>query len=633
MTIAFIIIYVVIALILVGLLNLFITKKNKKKSMRQMEHAKHENNTSNETYQSKFKVRDNEKSSETTSQSEEIHHTSENVTSDSEVLDDESETVNTETEEVQQQTDSDHEKINPNSEEAQVNEQLKAKHNSFMFGKGATQAKVLVAMIFGMFIAILNQTLLNVALPEINIDFNISANTGQWLMTGFMLVNGILIPISAFLFNKYSYRKLFLVAMALFTLGSLVCGISGSFGMMMAGRVLQAIGAGVLMPLGTNVFMTIFPPEKRGAAMGTLGIAMILAPAIGPTLSGYIVENYQWNVMFYGMFIIGLVALVIGYIWFRVYQVTTNPKADVPGIIFSTIGFGALLYGFSEAGNNTWTSPIVLISLVLGVIFIIAFVIRELTMRVPMLNMEVLKYSGFTLTTIINMIVTMSLYGGMILLPLYLQNLKGFSPMDSGLLLLPGALIMGLMGPIAGKLLDTIGIKPLALIGTAIMTYATWELSKLNGNTTYNHIMVVYMIRSFGMSFIMMPIMTAGMNSLPQRLISHGNALSNTLRQLSGSIGTALLVTVMSTQTTEHIAAYSQDLDKTNPFIKDRLQEMAQTMGGEQLATSQLLEFVQKIASINGVNSAFLVATGLSALAFILSLFLKGKEHYLSKEN
>lgn len=172
-------------------------------------------------------------------------------------------------------------------------------------------------MIFGMFIAILNQTLLNVALPKINTDFNISANTGQWLMTGFMLVNGILIPISAFLFNKYSYRKLFLVSMTLFTIGSLVCGLSGSFTMMMIGRVLQAIGAGVLMPLGTNVFMTIFPPERRGAAMGMLGIAMILAPAIGPTLSGYIVENYHWNVMFYGMFIIGLVSLAIAYIWFR----------------------------------------------------------------------------------------------------------------------------------------------------------------------------------------------------------------------------------------------------------------------------------------------------------------------------
>ena len=633
MTMTFIIIYVVIALILVGLINVIFTKSRKKQANRQMEQTKHKNNASNEDYQSKFKVKDRADSTESTEASVTKSKMNDDEEKISELQQSGDEAFETDVNDDQRPTDVDHESINPDSEEAIVNEKLKQKHSSFMFGKGTSQGKVLIAMIFGMFIAILNQTLLNVALPRINTDFNISANTGQWLMTGFMLVNGILIPISAYLFNKYSYRKLFLVAMTLFTLGSLVCGLSGSFTMMMAGRVLQAIGAGVLMPLGTNVFMTIFPPEKRGAAMGTLGIAMILAPAIGPTLSGYIVENYHWNVMFYGMFIIGLVSLAIAYIWFRVYQVTTNPKADVPGIIFSTIGFGALLYGFSEAGNNTWSSPIVVISLILGVIFIAAFVIRELTMRVPMLSMEVLKYSGFTLTTVINMIVTMSLFGGMILLPLYLQNLRGFSPIQSGLLLLPGALIMGLMGPIAGKLLDTIGIKPLALVGTGIMTYATWELTKLNMNTTYGHLMMIYIVRSFGMSFIMMPIMTAGMNSLPPRLISHGNALSNTLRQLAGSIGTALLVTVMSTQTTEHVATYTQDLDKTNPFLKDRLQEMGQAMGGDQMATQQVLEFVQKLASINGVNSAFLIATGLSALAFILSLFLKGKSHYMSKEN
>lgn len=628
MTMTFIIIYVVIALIFVGLINLFMAKSKKKRSKRQMEQMKQEDNASDENYQSKFNISDKEGSNESTMESE-TATTEENLEDDDTLS---SEVTDQSIDNSDETTDADHQNINPNSEEAKVNEKLKEKHSSFMFGKGTSQGKVLLAMIFGMFIAILNQTLLNVALPKINTDFNISANTGQWLMTGFMLVNGILIPISAYLFNKYSYRKLFLVAMTLFTIGSLVCGMSGSFTVMMAGRVLQAIGAGILMPLGTNVFMTIFPPERRGAAMGTLGIAMILAPAIGPTLSGYIVENYHWNVMFYGMFIIGLVSLAISYIWFRVYQVTTNPKADIPGIIFSTIGFGALLYGFSEAGNNTWSSPIVVISLIVGVIFIIAFVIRELTMRVPMLSMEVLKYSGFTLTTVINMIVTMSLFGGMILLPLYLQNLRGFTPIQSGLLLLPGALIMGVMGPIAGKLLDTIGIKPLALVGTGIMTYATWELTKLNMNTTYGHLMLIYIIRSFGMSFIMMPIMTAGMNSLPQRLISHGNALSNTLRQLAGSIGTALLVTVMSTQSTQYAAGYAQDLDKTNPFLKDRLQEMAQAMGGEQMATSQILKFVQKLASINGVNSAFLIATALSALAFILSLFLKGKAHYISNE-
>ncbi|MCD8864755.1 DHA2 family efflux MFS transporter permease subunit [Staphylococcus arlettae] len=622
MTMTFIIVYVVIALILVGLVNLFMSKRKRKMKTQRTEQTLSENDTSHQSYQSKFNIRDTDETSEANDANAISEENGKlNISNNS----DETEALTSDQNAVTQHEES-------HTQEEEINEKLKQKHSAFKFGKGTSQGKVLIAMIFGMFIAILNQTLLNVALPKINTDFNISANTGQWLMTGFMLVNGILIPISAFLFNKYSYRKLFLVAMTLFILGSLVCGISGSFTIMMVGRVLQAIGAGILMPLGTNVFMTIFPPEKRGAAMGTLGIAMILAPAIGPTLSGYIVENYHWNIMFYGMFIIGLISLAIAYIWFRVYQVTTNPKADIPGIIFSTIGFGSLLYGFSEAGNNSWTAPSVVITLLLGVVFIVAFVIRELTMRVPMLNLEVLKYSGFTLTTIINMIVTMSLFGGMILLPLYLQNLRGFTPLQSGLLLLPGALIMGFMGPIAGRLLDTIGIKPLALIGTGIMTYATWELTKLNMNTTYSHLMVIYIIRSFGMSFIMMPIMTAGMNSLPQRLISHGNALSNTLRQLAGSIGTALLVTVMSTQTTQYVSTYSQDLDKTNPFIKDRLQEMAQAMGGEQMATQKILEFVQKLASINGVNSAFLVATALSALAFILSLFLRGKEHYISKE-
>ena len=464
------------------------------------------------------------------------------------------------------------------------------------------------------------------ALPRINTEFNISASTGQWLMTGFMLVNGILIPISAFLFNKYSYRKLFIIALTLFTLGSLVCAISTNFPIMMTGRVLQAIGAGILMPLGSNVIVTIFPPERRGVAMGTMGIAMILAPAIGPTLSGYIVQNYHWNVMFYGMFILGLIAIIIGFIWFRLYQRTTNPKADYQGVVYSTIGFGALLYGFSEAGNKGWGSTEIIVMFILGAVFITLFVIRELTMKAPMLNLEVLKSSTYTLTTIINMVVMMSLFGGMILLPIYLQNLRGFSALDSGLLMLPGALVMGALGPVAGKLLDTVGLKPLALFGIAVMTYGTYELTKLNLDTPYMHIMSIYIIRSFGMAFVMMPLMTAAINALPPRLISHGNAFLNTMRQLAGSIGTAILVTVMTTQTTQHFNAFSTELDKTNPVVQDHMRELATQYGGEQGAMKVLSMFVQKISSVDGINDAFWIATALSILAFILSLFLKSKK-------
>ena len=638
MTATFIIIYIVVALILIGLINFFLIKRKRKNKDRRVE-QRSTIDSKRESNQSKFKASDLEqttKSNTDSTQSNDIEDEKRKNHFDSEI-DNASQSINTESKEDrnalshknQEEDDASNDVLNPidpNSTEGRVNERIKNQESNFIFGKGITRGKILAAMLFGMFIAILNQTLLNVALPKINTEFNISASTGQWLMTGFMLVNGILIPISAFLFNKYSYRKLFIIGLALFTLGSLVCAISFNFPIMMSGRILQAIGAGILMPLGSNVIVTIFPPEKRGVAMGTMGIAMILAPAIGPTLSGYIVQNYDWNVMFYGMFFIGIIAIVIGLFWFKLYQSTTNPKADIPGIIYSTIGFGSLLYGFSEAGNKGWGSTEIVTMFIVGTVFIIFFILRELRMKAPMLSLEVLKYPTYTLTTVINMIVMMSLYGGMILLPLYLQNLRGFSALDSGLLLLPGALVMGALGPVAGKLLDTIGIKPLAIFGIGIMTYATWELSKLNMDTTYLHIMWIYIVRSFGMAFVMMPIMTAGMNALPPRLISHGNAFVNTMRQLAGSIGTAILVTVMTTQQTNHLSAFSEELDKTNPVIQDHMRELAQQYGGESAAMKVLLEHVNKLASVEGVNDAFIVATIISAIALILSLFLQGKK-------
>lgn len=625
MTTTFIISYIVLALIIVGVINLFLIR-SRRKAKRQQKEQQFATRQSN---QSKFKASDLDRTTDQSSQ----HTAREEARIDNK--DNQNQvSLNKQTEGSEQDQElfndnKDDEAFaakNPNSEEYKVNEKIKKEHKNFIFGEGVSRGKILAALLFGMFIAILNQTLLNVALPKINTEFNISASTGQWLMTGFMLVNGILIPITAYLFNKYSYRKLFLVALVLFTIGSLICAISMNFPIMMVGRVLQAIGAGVLMPLGSIVIITIYPPEKRGAAMGTMGIAMILAPAIGPTLSGYIVQNYHWNVMFYGMFIIGIIAILVGFVWFKLYQYTTNPKADIPGIIFSTISFGALLYGFSEAGNKGWGSVEIETMFAIGIIFIILFVIRELRMKAPMLNLEVLKFPTFTLTTVINMVVMLSLYGGMILLPIYLQNLRGFSALDSGLLLLPGSLIMGLLGPFAGKLLDTIGLKPLAIFGIAVMTYATWELTKLNMDTPYMTIMGIYVLRSFGMAFIMMPMVTAAINALPGRLASHGNAFLNTMRQLAGSIGTAILVTVMTTQTTQHLSAFGEELDKTNPVVQDHMRELASQYGGQEGAMKVLLQFVNKLATVEGINDAFIVATIFSVIALILCLFLQSNK-------
>ncbi|MDM5156740.1 DHA2 family efflux MFS transporter permease subunit [Bacillus sp. DX1.1] len=490
---------------------------------------------------------------------------------------------------------------------------------------------VITVLILGMFVSILNQTIINVALPPLMNEFNVSTSTAQWLITGFMLVNGILVPISAFLVSRFTYRKLFVAAMLFFTVGSIVCAVSGNFTMMMTGRVIQAVGAGILMPVGMNIFMTLFPPHKRGAAMGLLGVAMILAPAIGPTVTGWVIENYNWNLMFYAMFAIGLIITLLALKFFTLVQPVTKTKLDMFGVISSSIGLGSLLYGFSEAGNNSWSSAEVVISLIIGVIGLALFIWREMTTDNKMLDLHVFKYPTFTFTLLINAIVTMALFGGMLLLPVYLQNIRGFTPIESGLLLLPGSLIMGIMGPIAGKLFDKYGIRPLAVVGLAITTYATYEFTKLSMDTPYSVIMTDYIIRSFGMSFIMMPIMTAGMNALPMRLISHGTATQNTSRQVAGSIGTAILITIMTQQTTAHVADYGNMLTQANPILVDKVHGMGQSLAaslgsaqaGDTMSSQLLFGQISKLSAINGINDAFLIATILAGIAWVLSFFLQ----------
>jgi EmrB/QacA subfamily drug resistance transporter len=492
--------------------------------------------------------------------------------------------------------------------------------------------KILVALMLGAFVAILNQTLLNVAIPHIMNDLGISANTVQWLSTGYMLVNGIAIPITAFLIEKYGTRKLFIAAILLFTAGSLICSFSTNFSMLMAGRVVQAAGAGIIMPLLMTVFFALFPPEKRGKAMGIMGIVMIFAPAIGPTLSGWLIGHYSWRLLFDIVIPIGVLDLILSFMWMRDVTKITNPKFDFPGFLFSTLGFGFLLYGFSEAGNDGWSSTTVVTSLTLGIVFLILFTIRELTAEKPMLELRVFKYDIFSLTTIVSMIVNMAMFGAMILLPIYLQNIRGYSALQSGLLLLPGAIVMGIMSPIAGSLFDKIGARPLAVIGLAITVITTFGFTSLSMSTSYFHIMFLYVMRMFGMSFIMMTVMTEGLNQLPRHLASHGTAASNTARQVAGSIGTAFLVTIMSTRMNVHYGEYQSVVTSVNPFISSQNSQLTQlltaythlpALAGRELTLYTLYGQTMQQSTVDGINDAFIFATGIAFVALILAFFIK----------
>ncbi|CAM2788485.1 DHA2 family efflux MFS transporter permease subunit [Paenibacillus sediminis] len=469
------------------------------------------------------------------------------------------------------------------------------------------KAPIVAALLIGAFVAILNQTLMNIALPKIMEDLAISANTVQWLTTGFLLVNGVLIPITAYLVEKYTTRQLFITSMILFALGTLLCAVSPNFAFLLIGRLVQAAGAGILMPLMTVVFLNIFPIEKRGQAMGTMGIAMLLAPAIGPTLSGWVIEHHSWRVLFYIILPIAIISIILGIVFLKNVTRVSNPTLDKTGVLLSTIGFGGLLYGFSDAGNVGWSDRIVIASLIAGVISLILFIIRELKVEHPILEFRIFKYDMFTLTTAVNMIITMALYAGMILLPIYLLKIRGFSPFESGLLLMPGAIVMGIMSPITGTLFDKIGARWLAVVGLAITVGATWEFSRLTVSSTYTHLLIVYTVRSFGMSMLMMPIQTAGLNQLPRRLNSHGTAMSNTLRMMAGAVGTALLVTIFTNHT------------------KDRVKELIISTGANPKDLAQMAK-ITKEATVTGINYAFVVATWITAAALVLSFFIQKRK-------
>ncbi|WP_083180459.1 DHA2 family efflux MFS transporter permease subunit [Paenibacillus yonginensis] len=495
-----------------------------------------------------------------------------------------------------------------------------------------SMGKTLSVLMLGAFISILNQTLLNVAIPHLMTDFNVSATTVQWLSTAYMLVNGVLIPITAFLIESFGTRMLFICSMLLFGIGSIICAVSPTFSIILIGRIIQASGAGIIMPVVMNVFLTVFPPEKRGAAMGTMGIAMMFAPAIGPTLSGWIVEHYTWRILFIMVIPLTALDILLAFAWLRNVSKLSSPKFDTLGTVFSTIGFGALLYGFSSAGSDGWTSTTVVLSLIIGGLFILLFVIRELGLEKPMLEFRVFKYDIFTISTLVGATVNMVMFGGMLLLPLYLQNIRSFTPLQSGLLLLPGAILMGIMSPISGRIFDRIGARPLAVIGLMITAVTTYEFSKLTAETSYGSIMTLYTIRSFGMSLLMMSVQTEGLNQLPRHLGSHGTAMSNTVRQIAGSIGTALLVTIMTTRSTVHMGNFSNTLTSNNPSAVQNLNELGQAlsaMGGLPQETAQataaqtLYSLAVRDSSIEGINDAFIVATWIAIGGLFFSLFLR----------
>ncbi|MFC6175494.1 MDR family MFS transporter [Companilactobacillus huachuanensis] len=466
-------------------------------------------------------------------------------------------------------------------------------------GKPFNRNLLVLVLLVGTFCTVLNGTILTTAFPTLMKEFSVTTSDVQWLTTGFLMVNGIMIPVTAWLSNNFSTKILYIIAMSTFLVGTIMCFTAPTFGVILAGRLIQAVGVGITMPLMQVVMLSIFPANQRGAAMGLGGLVIGLAPAIGPTLSGFIIDNWSWRDLF-GMIIpIVVLVLILAFIFMRPVIKTHRTKLDVLSLIESTLGFGTILYGFSSVGNDGWGSMTVLGSIAAGIIFILLFGFRQLHMKTPFLELRVFKEKKFAVAAALSSVTNMAMIGVEMVLPLYLQIVKGMSAFHSGLTLLPGALMIGIMSPITGNAFDKFGPKDLARMGMFLLTAGTIPFLFLTKTTPVLDIVVLYMVRMFGISMVLMPVTTDGMNALPFDLMSHGTAVNNTVRQVFSSMGTAILVSVLTNVT-----------NNLKP--------------GKAILTQAPLQYKNDFfnATLSGYHAAFAVAILFCVAGYLISLLV-----------
>lgn len=409
---------------------------------------------------------------------------------------------------------------------------------------------IMVALIIGAFFAILNETLLNIALTTLMAEFDITLPTVQWVATGFMLVMAIVIPVSPLLMGWFTTRQLFIGTMVTFFIGTVVAALAPTFGVLLLGRMIQAIGTGLIMPIMFNVFLLIYPPHKRGKIMGIVGLVIMFAPAIGPTLSGIIVEYFGWRFLF--IFVMPFTIFSILFALKYLVNITemTKPKIDWISIVFSTIGLGSTIYGFSHAGEsaNGFMTPSVFIPIIIGVIAISLFVFRQLKLDEPLMDLRVFKFPMFSHAVVLFVIIIMVMFASELILPVFMQGPMGLTAAAAGLLLLPGSLLNGIMSPFMGALFDKVGPKVMMIPATIILAVTMFMFSNLTAETPEWVIIVGFMLIMLSVSATMMPAETNGLNQLPKHLYTHGTAVVSTLQPLAGAIGVSVFLGLLNSR-------------------------------------------------------------------------------------
>lgn len=476
----------------------------------------------------------------------------------------------------------------------------------------AREMRIIWLLLVAAFVAILNETTMGIAIPHLNDDLGIPPELGQWLTSAFMLTMAVVIPTTGFLLQRFTTRQVFLAASSSFSLGTLICLVAPGFEVLLAGRVVQATGTGIMMPLLMTTMMTVVPPHMRGRMMGRVGMVISLAPAIGPTMSGAVLDSLGWRYLFVIVLPIALISLSLGAKWMTNIGETTKAPIDLWSVLLSALGFGAVVYGLSQFGAghgavpeevaqapvagaaDSGVSPVIvaIIALSFGVVALAVFVWRQLSLQRAdraLLDLRVFSTKNYTLAVVVMTVIAMAMFGTLTLLPQYLQNVVGMEALESGLILLPGSVLMGVLAPLMGRAYDKFGPRVLLIPGTLMVSSALFFYSTVGETTGWQVLVAVQTVMSVGLAMSFTPLFSASLGSLQRRLYSHGSAALNTLQQVGGAAGVAIL-----------IGLYSSILH-----------------AGEDDGV------VSTVAGAEGARTAFLVAAIISLVAVALAPFIR----------
>lgn len=495
--------------------------------------------------------------------------------------------------------------------------------------------QVLFTILTGITMFLIDTTVVNVALAKLQAVFGVDVSMVQWAITGYALASGIVTPLAEYTQNRWGFKRVWMTSLISFTLASMLCGISPSFNILLVGRVIQGICGGLLLPLGISTIFRVFPPNQRGLAMGFMAIPIVAGPALGPTVGGYIVTFVDWRVIFFINLPIGILAVAMAWFLIRDDREEHHVSLDVIGAALSALGFGSILYGFTKVAGDGWTSLTVLGIELFGGLCLMLLFAHELDRDQPLLQVDLFAIPRFLLGNIITWVATFSLFGAEFLMPLYLQQLRGLSAFQAGLLLLPQGLSAGVVGPIAGRAADRFGVRVVALAGFTLLALNTWNLAHITLTTSFGFIQILFVLRGAALGCTLQIGQLVSLAAVPRKSLTNASSLMTAMRNVFQSIGVALLGSIVQTQTVTHTLLLSQQVtpsSATGSLVTTITRGLMARQPGMSLAAAQAqaagffrLGAVLPQATVMAFNDAYLFTFVSTIVALLLSFLLPGR--------